>query len=139
MTQIISIGYEQRSITELIDILKDHHVERLLDVRELPLSRRKGFSKKALSSSLEEAGIEYQHLRAAGNPHRKLKGSIQQCLQLYGSHLEEHPEIIELVGAELSEAPIAMLCYERQHDECHRSVLLDKLNKFGYPIEIIRT
>ena len=43
-------------------------VERVIDVRALPLSRRPGFSKTPLRGALEEAGIEYVHLKALGTP-----------------------------------------------------------------------
>ena len=40
----------------------------MIDVRALPLSRRPGFSKSPLRGALEEAGIEYVHLKALGTP-----------------------------------------------------------------------
>src|SRR3954466_2864574 len=43
-------------------------VERVIDVRALPLSRRPGFSKSPLRAALEQAGIEYVHLKALGTP-----------------------------------------------------------------------
>jgi len=62
--KLFTVGYEGRSIDELVDALRAAGVERLVDVRELPLSRRKGFSKTALGDTLRDAGIEYIHVRA---------------------------------------------------------------------------
>ncbi len=135
---VVSVGYERRSVEDLIAVLVAHGVEKLLDVRELPLSRRRGFSKRALSASLGEAGIEYLHLRAAGNPHRQLKADVEHCLQLYRNHLGENPEVVEAVGSEISDRTVAMLCYERDHDCCHRSVLLSALAQHGQALEVIR-
>jgi uncharacterized protein (DUF488 family) len=43
-------------------------VRLLIDVRELPTSRRKGFAKSALSSALAAADIGYLHLKGLGDP-----------------------------------------------------------------------
>lgn len=135
---IVSVGYERRSVEELLELLAAHGVEKLVDIRELPLSRRQGFSKRQLARSLGLAGIEYLHLRAAGNPFRKERADVERCLQLYESYLEEHPEVLEVIGAELAEGTVAFLCYERRHDCCHRSVLLDALIHQGRSLEVVR-
>lgn len=135
---VVSLGYERRSLDDLVELLHAHGVGKLLDIRELPLSRRPGFSKRALAAGLEEAGIEYCHLRQAGNPHRKLKADIAHCLSLYRAHLCDNPDVVKTVASELSDGPVAMLCYEREHDCCHRSVLLDALAQHGHPVEVVR-
>jgi uncharacterized protein (DUF488 family) len=66
--RIFTIGYEGAAMDEFLAALKNAGVERLIDVRALPLSRRPGFSKSPLRSTLEEAGIEYVHLKALGTP-----------------------------------------------------------------------
>ncbi len=134
---IISIGYEGRTPGELVALLLAHHVQKVVDVRELPLSRRKGFSKTPLSAALRAAGIAYQHVRAAGNPHRHAASCPAECLALYSTHLKNHPEVLDTVDAELDGAPVAFLCFERQHVECHRSRLLESLQSFR-PIQIVR-
>lgn len=129
---IISVGYERRSVQELIGELRSCGVELLVDVRELPLSRRKGFSKTALGLSLEAAGIRYQHVRAAGNPHRKAFGADPaECLRQYGLHLDSNPGIVEEVAAHIKGHRVAFLCYERAHQDCHRSILSARLIDTG--------
>ena len=66
--RIFTIGYEGTTVPEFIAALKQAGVERVIDVRALPLSRRPGFSKSGLKAALEEAGIEYVHLKALGTP-----------------------------------------------------------------------
>ena len=56
---IFTVGYEKRSIDDLIWMLRAQGVERVVDVRLTPTSRRPDFSKKRLSSALEAAGIAY--------------------------------------------------------------------------------
>jgi len=65
-TILYTIGYEKRTIGEYIEILVTNDVALVIDVRKNPLSRKKGFSKKALASALSEVGIAYRHLPELG-------------------------------------------------------------------------
>lgn len=134
---IVSVGYERRSLEDLVSVLHAHGVQKLLDVREAPVSRRKGFGKRLLSARLDEAGIKYRHLKIAGNPHRRLKEDVGRCLKLYEEHLWDNPHVVETVGEEMQGRAIAMLCYEREHHCCHRSVLLEALAQEGHDFKLI--
>ena len=134
--RVFSVGYERRSADELVSLLAGKKVRKLIDVRALPLSRRKGLSKRALSANLEEAGIEYVHIRAAGNPYHKERHDIEKCLASYRAYLEGNPEVLETVSEEFNGSYVAVLCYERDHDSCHRSILLDALKVAGHKIQL---
>jgi uncharacterized protein (DUF488 family) len=134
---IVSIGYEGRTLSELVALLLAHHVQKVVDIRELPLSRRKGFSKTPLSKTLRDAGIDYQHLRIAGNPHRRLKADTARCLALYSQHIAAHPEVVDVVSAALETPSVAVLCFERRHDACHRSPLLEAVKQAHHPSKTI--
>lgn len=134
---VVSIGYEGRSPEELLRLLLSSGVRKLLDVRELPLSRRKGFSKTPLARTLAEAGIEYRHLKYAGNPYRKLKKDIQECLRLYSNYLGANPDVVESVQREIEDGPVAMLCCERDPSICHRGLLLERLRISGARIHVV--
>jgi len=125
--RIISIGYQRRNIDELITILKVYNVKKVIDVREMPTSRRVDFRKNVLKSHLSTAGIQYQHVKDAGNPYRKAQGGFEHCMGLYSSYLASHPAVIKQISAELSEDTVAIFCYEREHNKCHRSVLIEML------------
>jgi uncharacterized protein (DUF488 family) len=129
---VCTIGYAGRDVDDFIKVLKRARVEVVVDVRELPLSRRKGFSKTALRTALGEAGIEYRHVRAAGNPYRALKADIKKCLSLYAGHLDRTPTALEEVEALVLARRCALLCFEAEACECHRSVIADRL-KTGWP------
>lgn len=120
---MFTIGYATHTPDSFAARLVDQGVRRLIDVRELPLSRRKGFSKTALSERLKLDGIEYVHVRAVGNPHRAQKHDIARCLELYEGHLRAAPLAISQVLALVLGAPSALLCVEACAAECHRSVL----------------
>src|SRR5215212_6382681 len=66
--RIFTIGYEGTTVGEFLSALQDAGVERVIDVRAVPNSRRPGFSKTPLRNALAEAGIDYVHLRALGTP-----------------------------------------------------------------------
>ena len=63
-----SIGYEKASFADFIRTLREASVAAVLDVRDLPQSRRAGFSKRQLQAGLEEAGMRYVHLKGLGTP-----------------------------------------------------------------------
>src|SRR4028119_55833 len=66
--RIFTIGYEGATQAELVAALRAAGVERVIDVRAVPLSRKPGFSKNVLAAGLAEAGIGYVHLKALGTP-----------------------------------------------------------------------
>ena len=66
--ELLTIGYEGRAIDEFIARLKQFNISRLIDVREIPLSRKPGFSKTSLRERLEDEKIEYVHIKALGSP-----------------------------------------------------------------------
>lgn len=131
---LFTVGYESRLLDELIDELVGAGVERLVDVRELPLSRRRGFSKTGLSEALSEVGIEYVHVRALGNPkpnrERYWAGDVEGGAAVYRKHLSNGSrwallELAESLGADRA----CLLCFERNHAECHRDVIVDALRE----------
>jgi uncharacterized protein (DUF488 family) len=119
---LFTIGYEGKELGEVIAMLQASRVALVIDIRELPLSRRRGFSKTPLGAALREAGIEYVHLRAAGNPYRH-DPERQTLLQKYARHLDRHDEIVDEVAGAARGRRAALLCYEAEAPDCHRSVL----------------
>ena len=129
--RIFTIGYEGATVAEFLAALRDAGVKRVIDVRALPLSRRPGFSKTPLRAALEEAGIEYVHLRALGTPadgRAAARAGRQADLErIYAGQLEL-PEAIAQ-GAQMlglaAEQPSALLCFEREPASCHRRLLIE--------------
>jgi len=128
--RIFTIGYEGTTVPELINALRDAGVERVIDVRALPLSRRPGFSKSPLKGALEEAGIDYVHLKALGTPAEgrtaARAGRHADMERIYSGQLEL-PEAIAQSAQMLElarEKPSALLCMEREPAHCHRTLLL---------------
>jgi uncharacterized protein (DUF488 family) len=130
MLRIFTIGYEGATVPEFLGALQKAGVERVIDVRALPLSRRPGFSKSPLRAALEEAGIEYVHLKALGTPAEgraaARAGRHADVARIYTGQLEL-PEAIAQSAQMLElarEKPSALLCMEREPAHCHRTLLL---------------
>lgn len=124
---MFTVGYERRELGELVALLAAHRIERVIDVRALPLSRRRGFSKTPLGAALAEAGIEYVHLRIAGNPYRDQRADVKRCLGNYRAHLRRSPEVVDAVLDAVTGRRAALLCVERDAGVCHRSVIGEEL------------
>jgi len=126
---IVSIGYERRTLDELITLLRRHDVEVLVDVRLNPISRKQGFSKSSLAKALDTAGIEYRHERELGNPKDNrdpYRRGLKSARDRYSRHLlngasSVYRDVIELAHT----ARLALLCVERDRQECHRSCILE--------------
>lgn len=125
---IFTVGYERRSIDDLISLLLARGVAHVVDVRLTPASRRPDFSKKRLRSALEAAGIAYEHRGALGNPpairELYLAGDVELGHKRFREHLENGASVALDEFAELlGEETVALLCLERDPQRCHRSVV----------------
>ena len=123
---LVSVGYEGRTVEELIETLRRHQVSLLFDVRLNAISRRPGFSKRALGTAVGDAGIEYRHVPELGNPKANraaLRRGDPEARQRFLAHLPDHPSVLAEVTAEASRRVVALLCVERSHDSCHRSCI----------------
>ena len=128
--RIFTIGYEGATVAEFVAALHKAGVERVIDVRALPLSRRPGFSKTPLKGALAEAGIDYVHLKALGTPSdgrtAARAGRHADMARIYAGQLELPEAMVQ--SAQMlefaTEKPSALLCMEREPEHCHRSLLL---------------
>lgn len=127
--KIYTIGYEGATQAELIAALEQARVARVLDVRAVPLSRKPGFSKNVLAASLADAGIDYVHLKALGTPpegrEAARKGRHDVLERVYAEQLETSEAASDAARmiALAEEKPSALLCFERDPMQCHRTLL----------------
>ena len=133
MPTLFTIGYEGKTQDEMLAELETARVELVIDVRAVAASRRPGFSKTALAAGLEERGIDYLHLRPLGTPaagrEAARKGRIGEMRAIYAEQLEtpEAALALEQALAEANRRPAALLCYEREAPDCHRSMLAQRM------------
>ncbi len=140
-TVIFTIGYEGKNIAELVDILKKHDVQQLVDVRQLAFSRKNGFSKSALSKELRQNNIVYKHFSLLGSP-KSIRYTLWKewdykkffrdyAIFLSGSDVQE--QLTDLEGL-AQVRTTAIMCFEKDVNKCHRSLIRDKLIERGFKV-----
>lgn len=135
MNKLATIGYETDTQGGLIDRLKTAGVEMVVDVRAVASSRKAGFSKTLLASSLKDQHLDYVHLRDLGTPKpgrdAARAGRIEEMRRIFEAHLEEPAALLALAqAAELAKTKrIALLCYEDDPNCCHRRIVADRLRE----------
>jgi uncharacterized protein (DUF488 family) len=125
--KLFTIGYEETPAKSVLDELERAGVKLLVDVRAVASSRRPGFSKSQLAAGLDERGIAYVHLRGLGTPKEgrlaARAGQYATLEKIYSKHLktpQAKEELDELSALVKKSGPVCILCYERDHEHCHR-------------------
>ena len=135
---LYTFGYEGQDIEAFIARLQQVGVRTIVDVRELPLSRKKGFSKTALSERLKVAGIAYKHEPALGCP-KDIRNRYRddkdwaRYTRSFLSYLKTQREPVRAL-AKLAKAQAAcLICFEADYDTCHRTFVARAANEVGGP------
>ncbi len=120
--------------------LLSHEIKTIVDVRELPLSRKKGFSKAALSAELANAGISYIHLKGLGDPkvgrNAAKSGDFLTFRSVFNAHFggslaqKEFETLLEVA----STGRTCMLCFEKCPINCHRAIIAMSAEDRGFDI-----
>ena len=125
--KLFTIGYEQTRSKAVLDELESAGVKLLVDVRAVTSSRRPGFSKNQLAAGLDARGIAYVHLKGLGTPKEgrlaARSGKYDELHRIFSKHLktaQAKEEIDELSALVKKAGPVCLLCYERNHEHCHR-------------------
>jgi len=135
---LYTFGYQGLGLDAFLSRLRVAGVRRLIDVREVPFSRKPGFSKGALSAALVEHGIAYTHMAALGCPRpirerHKADGDWAAYERAFCEHLETQAASIRAV-AELANAQTAcLLCFEADFGRCHRAFVARAAASAGAP------
>ena len=144
---ILTVGHSTRPIKEFVELLRRHGVERLVDIRTIPHSRRNPqFNSEALSKSLERDGISYAHLKELGGLRHPRQDSVNTgwgnaSFRGYADYMQTD-EFEQAVGRLLhlcAEKRCAVMCAEAVPWRCHRSLLADALAARGIVVEHILT
>jgi uncharacterized protein (DUF488 family) len=135
---IHTIGYQGATPETLIASLKAAGVATLVDVRAVALSRKRGFSKRALREALLEAGIGYLHLVDLGTPKAgrdaARAGDRAMLERVYAEQMEREEAQAALTELEAvaGDRPVCLLCFERDPELCHRRILARRLGGSGF-------
>ena len=142
---ILTVGHSTRSIDEFLEILRAHGVDRLVDVRTIPKSRRvPHFNSESLAVSLRGQGIEYLHLKSLGGLRHPKKDSVNlgwrnASFRGYADYMatDAFRASLERLLQLAREKRTAIMCAEAVPWRCHRSLIGDALLVRGVHVEDI--
>ena len=142
---VLTIGHSTRTVEEFLSILKAHGLERLVDVRSIPKSRRvPQFNSDAFAASLREQGIDYVHLKTLGGRRQAKKDSINtgwrnSSFRGYADYMatDEFRIGLKRLLQIASEKRTAIMCAEAVPWRCHRSLISDALLVRGVYVDDI--
>jgi uncharacterized protein (DUF488 family) len=132
---IYTIGHSTRDWDEFVELLRAHGVERLVDVRHYPGSRRyPQFSRENMAARLPEAGIDYIHEVALGGRRKALPDSPNTywrhaSFRGYADYqaTPDYQAAIERLLSWSAERATAIMCAEAVPWRCHRQLIADSL------------
>jgi uncharacterized protein YeaO (DUF488 family) len=138
---IYTIGYEGYIIQKFIKKLRNSNIQQLIDVRELPLSRKNGFSKTILKEELKKVGILYKHIPELGSP-KKVRHQLYKDLDYekffkeYKQHINDADILdnISDIEGRARRKKTVLLCYEKDYKVCHRSIIAEELKRRGWKV-----
>jgi uncharacterized protein (DUF488 family) len=140
---LYTIGYEGQDIHDFISIIDLHQIKRIIDVRRNPISRKFGFSKRRLQELLAANNIDYIHIVELGTPKLvradlKVNKDYTAFFSAFDEYLAQQSEPLQRAIDLAREKPSAILCFEREHSQCHRfSVANAMAQQAGLTVEHI--
>ena len=133
MTRLLTLGHGTAAARELVGLLQGAGVERLVDVRISPGSRRHPqVGRTVMAGWLADAGVAYRWEPELGGRRRPVPGSVNHALRNdsfrgYADHMRTPAFWVALdrLLAEAAAAPMAVMCSETLWWRCHRRLIAD--------------
>lgn len=127
---LFTAGYEGIDIDIFIERLSDAGVDKVIDVRQYPISRKPGFSKTAFASRLRAAGIGYEHIRELGCPkpireQYKKDGDWSRYTRGFRTYIATQAEAVQWVVEDASRLDACLVCFEADATFCHRRLVAE--------------
>jgi uncharacterized protein (DUF488 family) len=140
--RLFTVGHSTRSLEELVRLLRQNGVRRLIDVRTLPGSRKvPQFNREVLRAALAQTGIDYVHMRELGGlrkprPDSENTGWRNSSFRGFADHMQtiEFGHALERLIELAEEEPSAIMCAEAVPWRCHRSLIADALAARGHEV-----
>jgi uncharacterized protein (DUF488 family) len=135
---LFTFGYEGLELSQFIARLHAADVRAVVDVRELPLSRKRGFSKRAFAEALAKAGIAYRHVPALGCP-KPIRNRYRDdndwshYASAFSSYLRQQTEAVAALAKSARKTKECLVCFEADYSVCHRSIVARAVAACGGP------
>jgi uncharacterized protein (DUF488 family) len=136
VSTLYTIGHSTRTLDELLEALRAHSIQTLVDIRSFPMSRRlPHFNRESLEKTLPEAGIRYVWMKELGGRRKKIRDDSPHValrspsFRNYADYMltEEFRDAIAALIKLADESPTAYMCAERVYFRCHRMMVSDWL------------
>lgn len=137
--KLFTFGYEGMTIDAFIARLQAVRVRKVFDVREVPVSRKPGFSKRTFADALHQSGIAYAHLPALGCPkpireRYKASGDWPEYVKAFYAYLATQPDVVaELATLANNSGSSCVVCFEADFNRCHRTLVARAAAAAGGP------
>ncbi len=139
----MTIGYEGIDLDRFFCLLQAGGVDTIMDVRQNPFSRKKGFSKNALATAACERGFGYVHRPEFGCPRTirddyRRDGDWAHYTARFLSHLDTLDAPILLLARQALTSRCCLLCFEADPALCHRSFVAARVSETAdAPLNVI--
>jgi uncharacterized protein (DUF488 family) len=135
---MFTFGYEGLTIEAFIERIQEVGIEWVVDVRELPLSRKKGFSKSAFREALAMANIGYSHRPSLGCPkpvrdRYKSDRDWDAYSQGFLGHLVNQQSAVAELASDACARRACLVCFEADFSFCHRTFVARAAYAVGGP------
>lgn len=143
MSTLYTIGHSTRTLEELLEVLRAHSIQTLVDIRSFPMSRRlPHFNRESLARTLPEAGIRYVWMKELGGRRKKIREDSPHIalrspsFRNYADYMltEEFRRAISALIELADQSPTAYMCAERVYFRCHRMMVSDWLVGHGHQV-----
>lgn len=132
---LYTIGYEGLDNKRFLSHLVHYGVDVVADIRKLPVSRKKGFSKTALKETLNQRNIEYLNFQGLGAP-KEIRdelyksGNYNRFFEKYLNSISDKQDLLQTIHMIIdSGKKVLLLCFERNPEQCHRKVVAEEIKK----------
>ena len=135
MIELMTVGYEGLEPSSFFALLKRCGVSAIVDVRELPVSRKRGFSKIPLAEGLQAQGIKYFPFPALGCP-KDVRHAYRddadwvRYTRGFKRFLKTQDEALLSLAALIPQERCCLLCFERDFNYCHRTFVAERVADF---------
>ncbi len=131
---IFTIGYEGLTVGEFKSLLTTHGIGTVVDVRDLPVSRKPGFSKQVLRHELQLSGFGYVHIGSLGCPKPireayKRDHDWERYTEGFMRHLSGQKAAVGQLADQAKVTTCALLCFEADYNFCHRSMVAEAVHQ----------
>ena len=143
MATLYTIGHSTRTLENLIETIKAHSIQTLVDIRAFPMSRRlPQFNRESLEKNLPEAGIKYVWMKALGGYRKKIRddsphiGLRNDSFRNYADYMltPEFEKAMADMIALAEHSRTSYMCAERVYFRCHRMLISDWLVARGHEV-----